>query len=381
MTTFVTSFDGGTAGATIGLTGHGGDDFTLEGNGANTSCTYDATTGRQSSGGLSALFSIGSTKNAVWRQWNPTAASDFSLRMYVYLTAHPAAAFDIAQLGDSGVARGRLRIQSNGPLAVLNGTTNVGATTTAIPLNEVVRIEATFQLRTDGTGSISADIYSGHSGTPLDSITVTGLTAGGATANQVRLGVVNTANFDYSYNTDGWGAVDSTTRLGPLQSASGALSGSGTLSATAAPTSIDAALSGSGLLSATATDMTTSAALSGSGSLSALTALPTAVTIDGALAGSGSLTATAVGEETIFLGPTETLRWRMKGSLVAAVERGLTVYRVGGQWRSSHMPSPDEIAAADRLYLGGREHPINRIDRDELIAAGFGSHIATLEVT
>lgn len=74
----------------------------------------------------------------------------------------------------------------------------------------------------------------------------------------------------------------------------------------------------------------------------------------------------------LFHTPTEDRWTRLAGhGLYAVTAWAKTVYRSGGVWVAQFTPTVEQLAAADRVYLGGREHRIDSTQRDELLAAGF----------
>lgn len=76
-----------------------------------------------------------------------------------------------------------------------------------------------------------------------------------------------------------------------------------------------------------------------------------------------------------LLAPNQSRRF------VATVTVGLTVWRsLDGTWHAQYAPEPALLAAADRVYAGGRRHRLTDAARFELEAAGFGPHITLLEV-
>jgi hypothetical protein len=54
---------------------------------------------------------------------------------------------------------------------------------------------------------------------------------------------------------------------------------------------------------------------------------------------------------------------------------GITVLRVDGQWHNVYDPSEELVSAADRVYRGGRVHPVTTAQAAELTAAGYGAYI------
>lgn len=65
---------------------------------------------------------------------------------------------------------------------------------------------------------------------------------------------------------------------------------------------------------------------------------------------------------------------RPRGPAVT-IDRGLNVYRLGGEWFAELSPPLEDWLAADRKYEGGRDYTIDVAAANELIAAGFGDRV------
>lgn len=94
--------------------------------------------------------------------------------------------------------------------------------------------------------------------------------------------------------------------------------------------------------------------------------------------GLGMLALTGVGHRYLFRSPTQSYYYPLvppPGHLRGVQLLGVNVFRVNGQWLTALMLSPEQEAAADRLYRGGYDYPLALPERDELIAAGFGDYI------
>ena len=59
------------------------------------------------------------------------------------------------------------------------------------------------------------------------------------------------------------------------------------------------------------------------------------------------------------------------------LNRGITVMRTNGVWQEIRFPTEDQTRAADPgfVFLGGRKHYLNDVQRTELIKAGYGANI------
>jgi hypothetical protein len=70
---------------------------------------------------------------------------------------------------------------------------------------------------------------------------------------------------------------------------------------------------------------------------------------------------------TVIQGPAggHWLFWRY------SLARGITVYKIDGQWYEEQYPSQDDLDIADAYYLGGHEYEITLAEKDDLEAAGY----------
>lgn len=59
--------------------------------------------------------------------------------------------------------------------------------------------------------------------------------------------------------------------------------------------------------------------------------------------------------------------------------RGITVLKTGSSYRQVRVPTDDEIRAADIAYRGGTVNPIDSDERSDLIDAGYGDRISTID--
>jgi hypothetical protein len=78
-----------------------------------------------------------------------------------------------------------------------------------------------------------------------------------------------------------------------------------------------------------------------------------------------------------FVGPELRYAFGRKHSPLWWVENaeGVTVLRENGVWRETLAPTGDEIAAAERAYRGGYRTELTGTQKNELVAAGYGSYI------
>jgi hypothetical protein len=70
---------------------------------------------------------------------------------------------------------------------------------------------------------------------------------------------------------------------------------------------------------------------------------------------------------TVIQGPAggHWLFWRY------SLARGITVYKIDGQWYEEQYPSQDDLDIADAYYLGGHEYEITLAEKNDLEAAGY----------
>jgi hypothetical protein len=81
----------------------------------------------------------------------------------------------------------------------------------------------------------------------------------------------------------------------------------------------------------------------------------------------------------LFRTPVLDVAYRIEGSLHGVMPYGVSVWQTDGVWEQGIMPPADTVAAADRFYGGGRDHPITSAERADLVAAGYGDYITEEE--
>lgn len=57
------------------------------------------------------------------------------------------------------------------------------------------------------------------------------------------------------------------------------------------------------------------------------------------------------------------------------IRRGVTILVTGSQVRAVQYPSQEDVANADRAYLGGHVYTIPAVDVPVLAAAGYGAYL------
>lgn len=78
-----------------------------------------------------------------------------------------------------------------------------------------------------------------------------------------------------------------------------------------------------------------------------------------------------------FVGPKLTYGHGRRNSPLWWVEQrdGISLLKLSGVWTEVMYPTGDEIAAAEKAFRGGYRSPITGTEKNELIAAGYGSYI------
>lgn len=213
-----TSFEVGPSGTAIPTTGaNGGDNFTATGvTTTGTTFVSDSSVPAAVAGGTyAAKLTTGATANVPdWRGWTVAPTGVLSFRMYVYMTAYPAAGTTLVALWQGGAQRYRVVLGTNGTFTHANASAFSSSSSAAIPLNTLARIEGRWDLT---AGTFICDIYSGHSATPLaGGMGLTGLTFATSTVDEVRMGLPQGQPANFTMWTDEWAVSNSSTRPGPV---------------------------------------------------------------------------------------------------------------------------------------------------------------------
>jgi hypothetical protein len=53
------------------------------------------------------------------------------------------------------------------------------------------------------------------------------------------------------------------------------------------------------------------------------------------------------------------------------LSRGVSVYKLDGEYYEIRFPTQDDIEAADIFYMGGHEYVVSESEKDDLEAAGY----------
>lgn len=203
MTLYTASFEVSPSGTNIPLGGT--DGFTSQVTGTGASFVSDSSQPQAvASGTLAALVSVGATSTTTWRGWEWTSGI-VHMRQYIYLTALPRSRFSWWMNWNGSNQISRVRIDPTGVIGVGDMTT-MAFTTAVLPLNTLIRVEASFN-HAASTASIA--IYDGNSTTAISGGTAsaTGLSYLASTITRVRSGIQSTLT-NYSIRTDGWAVSD-----------------------------------------------------------------------------------------------------------------------------------------------------------------------------
>lgn len=170
----------------------------------------------------------GATAGSAFCQWGGDPGLGVSLanwgsvfywRGYVWLPALPNVAVNIMALQafSGATIRARLRIRTDGTVAILGSTsTELAVTTNPVPVGQWVRIEAKFTLGL-GDGVTTVGFYLGEATTNNvgDNVTASAINNAATTIDQIRQGVaVSVTGFNGLY-TGGF-ALSDTVQPGPI---------------------------------------------------------------------------------------------------------------------------------------------------------------------
>lgn len=168
--------------------------------------------------------SSGATAGSAFVQWGGDPALGVSLaswgstilwRGYYWFDALPNAAFNIVALQAfaGGTIRARLRLRTDGKIALQGSTsTELVTTTNPVPLGQWVRIEAKFVLSSTGVGTIDVGFYVGEASTNNagDNASATAVNNGADTIDQVRNGIAVSVTGENAFWFGGLALSDTT---------------------------------------------------------------------------------------------------------------------------------------------------------------------------
>ena len=158
----------GTPGTTISTGNSAGPNpFTVVGlTGAGATSVYDTAHFHSGTTAIKNTLpaSVASTANFNWSgtSINPTPVANSFARFYLYLTANPTVTLRLCAAINAAATQGTLQLASNGLVRVHNNAgTLLAATTTAIPLNQLVRVEWDLINNNGTTADHAARFFSG----------------------------------------------------------------------------------------------------------------------------------------------------------------------------------------------------------------------------
>lgn len=195
MTTLTNTFEGGsdeTAITTANSGGGSGDAFNDVLN-----ATFD--TARSAHGSVACRWSVsGAASSQV--SWLTSGTTWFA-RAYVHMTDAPPANMQLITAMDGGTIRLMVRVMTDRTVQITSsGFSSLGQSTTVLPLDSWVRVEARIQEGT-GAGLCTVRIYSTDPDGTTPDETVTATSATVSTYERIRYG----ANFSGSQTYDLWG--------------------------------------------------------------------------------------------------------------------------------------------------------------------------------
>lgn len=143
---------------------------------------------------LAFLGGVAAQATVAWA--SITATSVAYVRFYMYATAQPNVNTRLISWVGSGANRIGVQWRSTGKLHILNSSgSSVATGTVNVPLNQLVRVEFDVTALSGTTGNGVIRFYSGanlEGSTPDETISATGLTTGGATVDDLRIGTSGT---------------------------------------------------------------------------------------------------------------------------------------------------------------------------------------------
>lgn len=218
MATITNSYEGGTNGTTISTANSGGGSGTAFNtiSGAVAGATLAFSSTRSAHGTLSMQIATGATSGSQWVGWTSGFGSQntFYVRFNMYTTAYPAVSSTIWRILSGGSVCASINLRTTGQIRVLdaNGVQIDGLISSAIPLNQWVRIEAHFILDS-ASGQAELRIFHAVDSVLADFSANSGAdqSLGATTADTYRFGLQSSqVNFgpmwfdDYGLSTDGY---------------------------------------------------------------------------------------------------------------------------------------------------------------------------------
>jgi len=163
VTALSNSFEGVTPSGTTVTTGNSGgaSGNAFDGVTIGTGATVASDSAHAAHGSLGCQIATGATSAQAFCGWTTSMGTQAQtwFRMYLYLTANPAASIVVFRAVSGGSQAGGMRITTAGKIAMINGAgTNIVTTVTAIPLNAWFRAEG-FIIGSATAGQLEAKLF------------------------------------------------------------------------------------------------------------------------------------------------------------------------------------------------------------------------------
>lgn len=269
MASFTNTAEGGTDGTAVDTVNSGGGSGTAFGSvttDSGATLTYSATAANTGALSYHHAASVSGHTYYGTGSWTSTKGR---LRFYVNFSS--LVAFQFIQTVDSNAALCYLNTTASGGFAVVNAAgTVLYSSTGKVSTGTWYRVEFIIVRGTStSTGTLQYALYSGNSTVALDSFTTSTTNAGTGTLTRFNIGKVSSGSACDFYIDDIAADDTAATFIGPVQTATAAFTGSGTLTASGIKVSAGKAVfTGSGALTTTGVPkLRSTAAMSGSGTL------------------------------------------------------------------------------------------------------------------
>jgi hypothetical protein len=238
MAAISNSFEGGTNATAVTAVNSGGVSGTAFNSvaGAVTGATLAYSSTHAAHGSLALQIATSTTAGSQWVGWTTGfgTQSDFYVRFNMYLTAYPAASATLWRTFSAGAVVGSINLTTAGILRTLDstGASIAGvATSTSLPLNQWIRVEAHFTVSATA-GQVELKVFNTVDSTVPDFSAQSGAeeNLGAASTDAYRLGLQSSqANFpstwfdDYALSTTGYpGPAGTPANLVPTVTVAGA---------------------------------------------------------------------------------------------------------------------------------------------------------------
>lgn len=201
------NFDNGTVGSRVAASdtpsvGDTAFSTTTENTSSGGQLKYDDT--HAAHGTKSLKVATGATSTSSYVEWDTSGGGLTKYyRFAIWMDSIPVANRDIVQMRDSST-RFRLRVNTDGTLSVVLGSTAVATSTEQLPYGEWGRVEYR-EVVDSSAGSLTLRLFGAdlEGETPVETITATGLNTGTLETTNVRIGIpVAAANFGPTWYDD-----------------------------------------------------------------------------------------------------------------------------------------------------------------------------------